>query len=488
MTQADDFVVVYDTYGDGSDYTTLYSYHGIDENVVIPEHVDAIAEGAFRGDMHVRTVDLSNVTDVDKEAFMGCSALESVVIRGGTTIDIRAFKGCCALKCVKFKPNEPSGDSRSAELDVWFEAFADCTSLERVDLHLAVGDLTLRSRAFAGCTTLTTVVLSGALSHIESDTFEGCTALECVSLPEIPLDSTTEELRAYETALGKLRGSCLNLRILEQRPGMGPIDAQCGDGEDPSSGTSHAYRSNVRRFAYRDYADLWAGRPAKSLFRHFKQLEELDLAGIDTSGEESLACMFKGCTELREVDLSPLDTSSARDMRQMFFGCRNLKTIDLSVLDTSQVEDMSHLFHNCYALKRVNLAGLDLSRVRSLWSAFDRCEYLEELDFSQVRTPALEKVGYMFRGCWGLRSLDLRGLDLSHVKEDISHLFFHIDYLEYWRVSETWPINRPGAIPENPLHDDEWWSERDRRWMTMAQIRARGPVADTYYNSYDEDM
>lgn len=486
MSWTDDFVVAYDTYGDGSDYSTLFSYHGTDEHVVIPEYVDSIAKGAFRDNTHVQTVDLSNVCDIGEEAFMGCTVLEGVVIRGQMpTIDVRAFKGCRSLKYVEFKPNKPSGDSRFAGLDVWLEAFADCTSLERVDLHLADRNLTVGPSAFAGCTALTTVVLSGALSFIDSNAFEGCTALECVSVPELPLNSTADEFRRYETALGRLRGGCLNLRILEQRLEPDPPDAQGRDGEGPTSGASHVYRSNAKRFVYRNYADLWAGRPAKSLFRYFKQLEELDLAGIDTSGEESLACMFKGCTELREVDLSPLNTSSAKDLRQMFFGCRNLKTIDLSVLDTSKVEDMSHLFHNCHALERVNLAGLDLSRVRSLWSAFDQCKSLKELDFSQVRTPALEKVGYMFRGCWNLRSLDLRGLDLSRVGS-LSHLFDGIDYLECWRVSAAWPVNRPGAIPEPPPYNDGWWSERDRRWMTVEEIRARGPVADTYYD-YQEN-
>ena len=179
MSWTDGFVVAYDTYGDGSDYSTLFSYHGDDEDVVIPEYVDAIAKGAFRDNTHVRTVDLSNVCDIGEEAFMGCTTLEGVVLRGQMpTIDIRAFKGCRSLKYVEFKPNKPNGDSRSAGLDVWLEAFADCTSLERVDLHLADRNLTVGPSAFAGCTALTTVVLSGALSSIDSNAFEGCTALE----------------------------------------------------------------------------------------------------------------------------------------------------------------------------------------------------------------------------------------------------------------------------------------------------------------------
>ena len=36
MSWTDDFVVAFDTYGGGSDYSTLFSYHGDDEHVVIP--------------------------------------------------------------------------------------------------------------------------------------------------------------------------------------------------------------------------------------------------------------------------------------------------------------------------------------------------------------------------------------------------------------------------------------------------------------------
>ena len=480
MSWQDDFIVAYGVNPDGSDYAILCSYCGNDENVTIPEDVETIPKGLFRGNTHLRTLDLGNVDEVGEEAFMDCTSLESVVIRGWLpTIGLRAFKGCRSLKYVEFKPRKPSYDTRPAELEVCIEAFADCTSLERVDLHLAEGDLTIGGNAFAGCAALTTVELSGALSFLDTDVFEGCAALKSVSLPELPLDSTTDELHTYEAALSELRSGCLNLRIRERRLEPKPIDAKDGGSERPSSGTPRVYKSNVRRFVYRDYADRWVGRKAKALFRHFKRLEELDLAGIDTAGEDSLACMFKGCAELREVDLSPLDTSSARDLRQMFFGCRSLRTLDLSVLDTSRVEDMSHLLHNCRSLERVNLAGLDLSRVHSLWSAFDGCASLVELDLSQVRTPALEKADYLFRGCSSLRSVDLRGLDLSHVGS-LSHLFDGCDALESWRVSETWPVNKPGAIPEPTAECGMWWSAWRQEWMTVGQIRYRRPMADTY--------
>ena len=98
MSWTDDFVVAYDTYGDGSDYSTLFSYHGDDEHVVIPEYVDAIAKGAFRDNTYVQTVDLSNVCDIGEEAFMNNTTLTSIKLPGTITIiRARAFKGCTSL-------------------------------------------------------------------------------------------------------------------------------------------------------------------------------------------------------------------------------------------------------------------------------------------------------------------------------------------------------------------------------------------------------
>lgn len=400
MGRADGYIVVDDTHGNGSNYATLFSYHGSDKSIVIPEYVDAIAEGAFRGNTHIRTVNLSNVTDIGEEAFEGCSALETIIMsKDLQEVGTRAFAGCRALRSIACARNEVGDDEWPEVLWLGDEAFADCTALESICLFDINGWLEVGDRCFSGCTALTSVVLGMALASLGRDAFEGCTALERISLPEALRSHTTDEAVHYERVLQDIRDGCPNLQVLERRQ-LVTAWVEDEDGlwqteDDPLPWSTEAFRRNVRRLAYREHANQWAGRGTAGLFQGFTSLEELDLTG--------------------------LDTSRATDLRQMFLGCRNLRSLDLSCLDTSCVETMAHLCHNCHALERVSLAGLDLSQVQSLWSAFDSCEGLIEIDFSELRTPMLEKVGYMFRGCRSLRSVDLRGLDLTNVK-GFSHL------------------------------------------------------------------
>lgn len=537
------------TTGDGYEPrrgATLVSYFGDEEVVELPEELETVGEGAFKGNESVRLVVVGpSVTRIEPEAFMGCISLENVVVRCGigsidrhdytewfdyhqlVSIGARAFKGCSALVSVEFEGQERlDGNTWFDYFCVGDEAFAGCASLETLDLYCVDGWLSVGSRAFAGCTALSVVELSDALGSLGDDVFEGCTALECVSMPERLRDSS-----------GRGEGSCW---------------------------TPDELRLRRRSLAYRDVAAWWEDRSAAALFKGFSSLERVDLRG--------------------------LDTSDARDLRQLFFGCRSLKAVDLSCLDTSQVTTMAHLLHNCRSLERVNLLGLDLSQVKSLWSAFDGCSSLTSLDLSGLSTPALTHVGYLFRGCSRLEFVDISGLDLSQVKSlshllcdckslcearlagldlravttltsafegcdslvsldlsslrgarvqemdccfkgcsslaeldltgvevdaramhggtrswfegcssltslklpkvlgangltRLSHLFDGCNALESWRTPPSWPVDRPGAIPTPTAPCDMWWSERDRTWMTVEQIRERGPMTDTYTNS-----
>ena len=413
---------VFEIRGDEDHGFELVAYHGTDEAVVLPAGIDTIGRDAFLNNTHVRTITARpGVTRIGRMAFAGCTSLETIVFERGdvvparellVSIGDRAFWDCPSLKHLELGCEGTSNPRTWTDyLAVGEEAFKDCTSLEVLDFSCVNLCLAVGSLAFVGCSSLAYVDLGDALAKIDEDAFYGCGALEYVRMPRhlcrcrLKDTWTTAYLRDF---LEKYHPNITVDLVPAARP-----HTQWGFTD---------YRDQVSRIVYRDLAAWWEGTSAKALFCGFSSLKELDLEGIDTSGDESLACMFKGCVELRKLDLSPLDTSAAKDLRQLFFGCRSLRSLDLSVLDTSQVETMAHLLHNCHALEQVNLAGLDLSRVRSLWSAFDGCSSLTELDLSSFRTPALEKVSYLFRGCTNLRRVDLRGLNLSQVKS-LSHLF-----------------------------------------------------------------
>ena len=427
----------------------LVAYHGSDEVVTVPAGVRAIGDGAFRGNVHVRKVQMdADVFWIMPEAFMDCTSLESVTFHDALDeIGDRAFKGCRSLRDV----DQALEDAGCYELTrIGDEAFAGCTSLKKLEYDSGWW-LTVGKRAFADCTSLTLVMLPNGLAELEDDAFEGCTSLKYVSMPGTFQESVSRH-RTFEESAQAIRDCCPGIVAIE---GRRRASGSWSETEPPwSTGTLARTILSLKHpsMSYEDLADQWHRGDIVGLLKGYAELRHLDLAGFDTSGKRSLARLFKGCASLRGIDLSPLDTSAAEDMRQMFFGCRSLEEADLSCLDTSQIQTMAHLFHNCHALRRASLRGLDLSRVKSLWSAFDHCESLEDLDLTVSVMPPVGKTRYLFLECTSIRR---------------------------WEVSEAWPL-RHDTIPAPTSECGMWWSAREQGWMTVDQIVKRGPASDVF--------
>lgn len=154
--------------------------------------------GRFRG---------IEIYGVGPGAFRGMTKLERATFESSTpSLGDYAFDGCVALKTVDFGKNElfvGVGGKRafagtgitSIKLtsSVAEGAFADCKSLERVEVDSL---REIGAEAFAGCEALTTFANSGAWPQIEkigAKAFEGCKSLRRLYLgeekPEIASDA-----------------------------------------------------------------------------------------------------------------------------------------------------------------------------------------------------------------------------------------------------------------------------------------------------------
>ena len=71
------------------------------------------------------------------------------------------------------------------------------------------------------------------------------------------------------------------------------------------------------------------------------------------------------------------------------------------------------MFNGCSSLASLDLSGLDTSHVTSMYDMFYGCSGLSSLDLSGLDTSAATNMSYMFYGCSSLSSLDLSGLDTS---------------------------------------------------------------------------
>ena len=124
-------------------------------------------------------------------AFENCTKLESFVSHGefGSVMSVidpvlgaYAFRGCTALKTVQF-------DDMYAIMD---GAFENCTALETVKINFVYknivsnatdGLLIIASNAFANCSSITTLNITGALQSISANAFANCTSVANFTVP-----------------------------------------------------------------------------------------------------------------------------------------------------------------------------------------------------------------------------------------------------------------------------------------------------------------
>lgn len=151
----------------------LEKYHGAAVDVVIPNTVVIIGEGAFKDCMGIRSVKIPHsVKTIGKEAFRGCRSLTSVNIPDSViSIEYGAFYMCGSLTSVNI-PN-----SVNVIEDI---AFAECVSLKSIDIPDSV--TSIKHSAFFGCSSLTSVDIPDSVTEIGNRAFERCTGLTRVKI------------------------------------------------------------------------------------------------------------------------------------------------------------------------------------------------------------------------------------------------------------------------------------------------------------------
>lgn len=154
--------------------------------LVIPDTVTTVGEAAFFGCVNLADVTLPTwaIAAVAKDS------LQSVTIGAGDTIDASAFAGCTTLTTIVI-PNTVTTIADTA--------FSGCQAvttatvpawgiqaLEKNSLQTVVvnGGDSIPEGAFTDCTTLTRVTFADSVTSIQKNAFRGCTALDDVTFTE----------------------------------------------------------------------------------------------------------------------------------------------------------------------------------------------------------------------------------------------------------------------------------------------------------------
>ena len=146
----------------------------------VKEGCTAIPTAILENNETVKRVVLpSSIKTINNDAFKN-SAIEEIVMSGTEVyLGYNAFEGCASLRTVVMPESTRFIGS---------SCFRKCVSLESIDLSGLYNDepdvVALDSSAFAGCTMLSTVIMSDKINAIESACFMNCSSLVEIILPE----------------------------------------------------------------------------------------------------------------------------------------------------------------------------------------------------------------------------------------------------------------------------------------------------------------
>jgi len=268
-------------------------------SVMIPDSMTSIGNDAFHYCKSLTSVTIpDSVTSIDVNAFAGCTSLTSVEIPDSvTSIDGGAFYNCKSLTSVTIPDSVTSiGDG----------AFAYCTSLTSVaipDSVTSIGD-----GAFASCTSLTGIWAAEGSSHYASDAFgvlfnkDKTTLVQCPGAFSgsyaIPDSMTSIDWRAF--------AGCTSLTSVTIPSSVTSIGgATFSDCSSLTSVTIPSGVTSIRDYTFNGCTSLTSVTIPDSVtsiggwaFSYCKSLTSVTIPDSVTSIDW---CAFAGCTSLTDV-------------------------------------------------------------------------------------------------------------------------------------------------------------------------------------------
>lgn len=352
-----------------------YSYG----NYTLPEHITAVADGAFSGIATLKTLKLTNVENIGKYAFAECTALTSVAFPANDVVLMEgAFEACTklqsleniqyitsiapysfastALTSIQLGDNTEVGEGafgRNTALKVvnlgtqtslGFGAFIGCTQLTQVNIP-ADGRLLVGPYAFYGCTKLVNIDLSKVHDTIGEYAFYACQALKAANLTNV------KHIDDFAFA------DCSNLTTLSV-----PMIETIGDAafgavsESSVSGGAFTTVEFPQTLRYIGEAAFYTCINLKSIILP----ADVEIEGFAFAYCTSLQSVTLGesMTVLpqyifyKDTALISINTGNIEIVEEgAFYGCTHLKNVDL----TNAKEIQAEAFYSCSSLTEVNL-------------------------------------------------------------------------------------------------------------------------------------
>ena len=260
-------------YGDGY-RTVTFTVTGIGDeafkgcssltSITLPNSIQEIGPYAFKDCSSLTSITLPNSLQIiDPYAFEDCLSLTSITLPGSIQeIGVDAFSGC-PLETINFCPGiETIGE------DAFNNAFGDCSSVS-VALILPEGLKYIGNKAFANCSSFTSITLPNSLQEIGPYAFENCSSLTSITLP-----NSIQEIGSYAFA------NCSSLTSITLPNSIQEIGSYAFVG---SSITSIMLPSSIQKISDGAFSRC----PLETISFY---------PGIETIGEEAFFDAFWGCS------------------------------------------------------------------------------------------------------------------------------------------------------------------------------------------------
>ena len=365
--------VTYRSYDGGSTYnedwtiTTANIPASVEYNSVAYS-VTSIGYDAFSGCSGLTSVTIPNsVTSIGNSAFSGCSGLTSVTIPNSViSIGVDVFENCTGLTSVNVDASNPNYSSidgvlfnkdrtelilypaekkgaysiPNSVISIKNKAFANCTGLTSVTIPNSV--TSIGDSAFSGCTGLTSVTIGNSVTSIGNSAFYGCTGLTSILIPNVTSIGSSAFSNCSSLASVTISGGitklsdelfygCINLTSITLPDGITSIGYWAF--RDCSSLSSISIPNNVTLISYGAFYGC-SGLISVSIPN-----------GVTALSNE----LFRNCSSLTYVTI-PNSVTSIGD--EAFCYCRSLTSVTIGNSVTSIGYDA---FRGCFKLTSVTI-------------------------------------------------------------------------------------------------------------------------------------